>query len=128
MSSLILGGHMIVYLFRYGTQGLGAPIQMLSIAYSFPITVGDAVAYMMMIMVLYTLACGAFVLTQSKVTAPYLPHNLVASDGFLNPSLFHVLGVYLNIFQFCLLLYLLIILILFILCWPNWRRQSISGA
>ena len=106
---------------------------------------------MMLIMVLYTLACGAltmlvsalsrratvslivpvvsmFVLTQSKVTAPYLPHNLVASDGFLNPSLFNVLGVYLNIFQFCLLLYLLIILILFILCWPNWRRQSISGA
>ncbi len=151
MSALILGGHMIVYLFRYGTQGLGAPIQMLSIAYSFPITVGDAVAYMMLIMVQYTLACGAltmlvsalsrraivslivpvvsmFVLTQSKVTAPYLPHNLVASDGFLNPSLFNVLGVYLNIFQICLLLYPLIAVSLFILCWPGWRRQSISGA
>ncbi len=147
MATLILGGHMVVYLFRYGTQGLGAPIQMLSIAYSFPITVGDAVAYMMLIMVLYTLVCGAFTmllsawsrksvvslivpvasmfaLTQSTVTAPYLPHNLVASDGFLNPSLFNVLGVYLNIFQFCLLLYLLIIVTLFILCWLCWRWSA----
>lgn len=147
MATLILGGHMIVYLLRYGTQGLGASLQMLSIVCSFHKSIGYAVAYTLLVLALYTLVCGAFtmlvsalsrratvslivpvvsmfVLTQSKVTAPYLPHNLVASDGFLNPSLFNVLGVYLNIFQFCLLLYLLIIVTLFILCWLCWRWSA----
>lgn len=150
MTTLILGGHMIVYLLRYGAQGLGASLQMLSIVCSINKSIGYAVAYMLLVLAMYTLVCGAFtmlvsalsrrstaslimpvvsmfILTQSKLTAPYLPHNLVASDAFLNPSLFNVLGVYLNIFQFCLLLYLLITVILFILCWLGWRKQAVSG-
>lgn len=147
---LILGAHMIVYLFRYGTQGLGAPLQMLSIVYSFPISVGHAVAYMLLIVALYTLACGSltmlvsalsrrstislivpvvlmFFLTQSRLTAPYLPHNLITWDGFLNVSLFKVFGMYLNVFQVGLLLYPLIAVVLFALCWLCWRRSATCG-
>lgn len=150
-AALILGGHMIVYLLRYGAQGLGASLQMLSIVYSFPISIGHAVSYLLLIVALYTLACGAltmlvsalsrratvslivpvvlmFFLTQSRLTAPYLPHNLVARDGFLNVSLFHVLGVYLNTFQFCLLLYPLAAVALFALCWLGWRRDAACRA
>lgn len=150
MATLILGSHMIVYLLRYGTQGLGASLQMLSIVYSFPKSIGYAVAHMLLALALYTLVCGAFTmlvsassrrsavslivpvvsmfaLTQSKLTAPYLPHNLIAKDGFLSVDVFNVLGIYLNIFHLCLLLYLLITVILFVLCWPNWRRQATGG-
>lgn len=144
---LILGGHMIVYLFRYGTRGLGAPLQMLSIVYSFPISVGHAVAYVLLIVALYTFACGSltmlvsalsrratislivpvvfiFFLTQSRLTAPYLPHNLITWDGFLNVSLFKVFGMYLNVFQIGLLLYPLIAIALFALCWLGWQRSA----
>ena len=146
-AALILGGHMVVYLLRYGIQGLGAPLQMLNIVYSFPISVGHAVAYMLLIVTLYTLVCGAltmlvsilshratfslivpvvlmFFLTQSRLTAPYLPHNLITWDGFLNVNLFKVFGIYLNVFQVGLLLYPLIAVVLFALCWLGWRRNA----
>ena len=150
MAALILGGHLITYLLRYSAQGLGAPLQMLSIVYSFPLCVGQAAAYVLLILALYTLVCGAvtmavsalsrraavslivpvvlmFFLTQSRWTAPFLPHNLVASS-FLHVSLFNVLGVYLNIFQICLLLYPMIAAALFALCWLFWRRSAAGNA
>ena len=106
---------------------------------------------MLLIMALYTLACGSltmlvsvlsrrasvslivpvvfmFFLTQSRLTAPYLPHNLITWDGFLNVSLFEVFGTYLNIFQVGLLLYPLIAVALFALCWLGWRRSAAGRA
>lgn len=146
-AALILGGHMAAYLVRFGVQGLDAPVQMLDIIYSYPVSVGQAVGYMLLIVALYTLACGAltmlvsaltrrtvvalivpviilFWLTQSRLTAPYLPHNLITWDGFLDVSLLRVPGGYLNIFQVGALLYLLAAAALSVLCWPCWRRSA----
>lgn len=147
VAALILGAHLVVYLFRYGVQGLGAPLQMLEIVYSFPISVGQSVFYLLLITALYTLTCGAltmllsalsrrsvpsliipvtflFLLTQSRLTAPWLPHNLITWDGFLCVSLFRFLGTYLNIFQVGLLLYPLIAVVLLALCWAGWQYTA----
>lgn len=150
MAALVLDAHTAAYLIAFGVEGLNAPLQMVDIVYSLPVNIGQALLYMLLLLAMYTLACGAlaallsalthktaaaliipviftFGLTQSRLTAPYLPHNLITWDGVQNVSLFRVPGGYLNIFQVGMLLYPLTALLLFALCWLCWRRWAVAG-
>ena len=120
-----------------------------------PITVGQMLLPMLLILVLYTLICGAFTmlisaLSRNAITAlavpvvlgellnqwrpsargwmGYLPEKLAGWNGPVNLHLVKIFGVYLDNFQFGSLLYMALAAILLVLCWLGWRRSAMGRA
>lgn len=150
-AALVAGATIVTGLLLYGPDGLRAQIQILPWlrASSFPITIGQATAILLALMLAYALVCGALTALVSMFTgsgvaalavsagivlatmrqyqadwAEYLPANLVDEHALMSLRLADLFGLRLNFIQSGLLLYLLIAVILFALCWLGWRRSA----
>lgn len=152
---VIVGMTVAAHLAVWGWKGLDASLQMWQICVPRPITVGEMLVPMLLLLVLYTLAYGGVAMLASALTrsamvglvAPvllvqaidrfhplpygwkgYLPDNLMGWSGPTNMQLVSVFGVYLDNFQFGMLLYLGIAAVLLALCWLGWRRSAVGKA
>lgn len=153
-AALVAGATVAASLALHGISGAEAQIQLLGWLWtsSLPVTVGQAVLILLALMLVYALLCGAAaalvsVLTGSGVAAlavsvgimlaamlhyeeewaAYLPNNLVDEQALLSLRLTDLFGLRLNFIQSGFLLYLLIAVILFGLCWLGWRRNATCG-
>ena len=157
VTALAAGAAIGANLLVYGVWGFDGAIQMFAWLNStlWPITMGQAVVILLLLALAYALVCcGVTALVSvwsgSSVAAltasvgllflalwsrgaavrfgDYLPGQLVDYTVFLNTDLTSVFGVQLNQVQSGFLLYLLIAVILFALCWLGWRRSAAGRA
>lgn len=151
IATFVIGGTVAAHLAVWGVQGFNAHVQFYDMLCPRPITVGQMLLPMLLILVLYTLICGAFtmlisVLTRNAIAAlavpavlaellsqwhpsargwmGYLPEKLAGWNGPVNLHLVKIFGVYLDNFQFGSLLYMALAAILLALCWLGWRRSA----
>ncbi len=149
--AFIVGAVVTAYLAVWGVKGLDAPFQMYDIANPRPVTILQMFLPMLVLLVLYTLLYGGVTMLVATITrssivslavpvllvqvlnrwhqrpygwASYLPENLMGGNGPNNMELVKVIGVYLDNFQFGLLLYLAITMLLLALCWLGWRWNA----
>lgn len=154
-AALVAGSTIVTSLLLYGTDGLRAQIQILPWlrSSSLPITVGQAIAVLLALMLAYALVCGALAALVSMFTgsgvaalavsagamlaamrqyqadwAEYLPTNLVDEHALVSLRLTDLFGLRLNFIQSGFLLYLLIAVVLFAMCWLGWRRSAAGRA
>ena len=150
-AAFIIGGTVAAHLAVWGVQGFDAPVQFYDMLCPRPITVGQMLLPMLLILALYTLICGAFTMLISVLTCNaiaalavpavlaellnqwhpsargwmgYLPEKLAGWNGPVNLHLVKIFGVYLDNFQFGSLLYMAIAALLLALCWLGWRRSA----
>ena len=155
IATFVIGGTVAAHLAVWGVQGFNAHVQFYDMLCPRPITVGQMLLPMLLILVLYTLICGAFtmlisVLTRNAIAAltvpavlaellsqwhpsargwmGYLPEKLAGWNGPVNLHLVKIFGVYLDNFQFGSLLYMALAAILLALCWLCWRRSAMGRA
>ena len=153
-AALVSGAGIVASLLLYGMDGLRAQIQILPWlrSSSFPITIGQAAAILLALTLAYALVCGALAALVSMFTGSgvaalavsagvmlatmqqylmdwteYLPANLVDERALTSLRLTNLFGLKLNFIQSGFLLYLLIAVILFGLCWLDWRRKAAKG-
>ena len=153
-AALVSGSAIVTSLLLYGMDGLQAQIQLLPWlrSSSFPITIGQATAILLALTLAYALVCGALAALASMLTgsgvvalavsagvmlatmrqyhadwAEYLPANLADEHALMSLRLTDLFGLKLNFIQSGFLLYLLIAVILFGLCWLDWRRKAAKG-
>ena len=154
-AAFVIGGTAAAHLAVWGVQGFNAHVQFYDMLCLRPITVGQMLLPMLLILVLYTLICGAFTmlisaLSRNAITAlavpvvlgellnqwrpsargwmGYLPEKLAGWNGPVNLHLVKIFGVYLDNFQFGSLLYMALAAILLVLCWLGWRRSAMGRA
>lgn len=151
VAAFVIGGTVVAHLAVWGVQGFDAPVQFYDMLCPRPITVGQMLLPMLLILALYTLICGAFTmlasaLTRSAITAlavpvvlaellnqwhplargwtSCLPEKLAGWNGPVNLQLVNIFGTYLDNYQVGTLLYLGITATLLALCWLGWRRSA----
>lgn len=149
---VVIGGTVAAHLAVWGVEGFDAPVQFYDMLCSRPITVGQMLLPMLLILVLFTFICGAFTMLVSAFTrnaitalavpvvlaellslwhplasgwACYLPEKLAGWNGPVNLQLVNIFGAYLDNYQVGTLLYLGITAILLALCWLGWRRGAV---
>lgn len=152
---VIMGTTIAAHLAVWGWKGLDAALQMWQPGVPRPVTVGEMLVPMLLLLVLYTLVCGGVTMLASALTrsaivgliAPvllaqaidqyhplpygwkgYLPDKLMGWDGPINIQLVNIFGAYLDNFQFGTLLYFGIAAALLALCWLGWRRSAAGKA
>lgn len=151
-SGVILGSTAAAIFLTREVPGLDAAVQLRCLRSSLPMTMGQAVALMWSLLLLYGLLCGGITLlisawTRSSVaalTAPallvlmqmmripfpvwmgeYMPNQMFDSMSTLSDvRLLRLFGVTLNKLQFGFLLYGLLTILLLSLCWLGWRRSA----
>lgn len=149
-AAVVIGGTVVAHLAVWGVRGFEASVQFYDTLCPRPITVGQMLLPMLLILILYTVICGAFTMlisafTRNPISALaisvvlavllnlwhppahgwtcYLPEKLAGWYGPVNPHLVKFLGPLLDNFQFGSLLYTAIAVLLFALCWLGWRRN-----
>ena len=152
--AIVAGAGIIASLMVYGTTGLSGAIQLLSWLWAsiLPITTGQAVLILFVLLLVYGLLCGGItalvsVLTDSSVAAlavsigmllltmrqyagawaEYMPANLVDQRALMSLTLTNIFGIRLNFFQSGFLLYIALTVVLLVACWLCWRRKATSG-
>lgn len=152
--AIISGVSIATNLLVYGYSSLSGAIQLLPWLWSsiLPITIGQAVLMLLMLLLTYGLLCGAITAMVSALSGSgvvslaisigimlltmrqydvswveYLPANLVDQHTFMSLTLTNIFGINLNFFQSGLLLYMALAFLLFILCWLCWRWKAIKG-
>ena len=156
VTALLAGISSAANLLVYGVWGFNGAIQLFAWLNDslWPITMGQAVAIMLMLTFAYALLCCGLtslvsVLSNSSVaalTAPiglmlfamwmrgsvvwfadYLPGQLVDYKVFRNIDLTNIFGLQLNQVQSGFLLYIVLTFLLLALCWLGWRRNISKG-
>ena len=154
-TTFVVGGTVAAHLAVWGVQGFDAHVQFYDSLCPRPITVGQMLLPMLLILALYTFICGAFTMLISALThnaiialaipavlaellnqwhpsargwLGYLPEKLTGWNGPVNLHLVKIFGVYLDNFQFGSLLYVAIAVLLFALCWLCWQRSAAGRA
>lgn len=152
--AIVAGAAIIADLLVYGTTGLSGAIQLLSWlrASILPITTGQAVLILLGLLLVYGLLCGGItalvsVLTGSSVAAlavsigvllltmrqfdgawaEFLPANLVDQRALMSLTLTNFFGIRLDFFQSGFLLYMALTVILLVVCWLCWWRNTTRG-
>lgn len=152
-AALVSGIVVAVYLACYGHGNWNGAIQLLIGAglswCSWPITMGQGVLILLGVNLLFALLCGGLVAAVSVFTGNgvaamaaavammlqsqrhvqgllgrYLPARLINPDTFRILDLTELGGLQLNLFQSGALLYGVIAVVLFALCWVGWRRWA----
>lgn len=151
----VIGVIMATYIAIWGAEGFDASVQMIDIICALPTTVGNIIFVMLVWVVIYALLCGsvtmllsllthsssiAFIVSVvfmsylSKVYPPssqitdFLPSRMIEWSAMANVRVVNIFGIYLNHFQFGLLLYMAITILLLALCWLGWQWNATGQA
>lgn len=151
----VIGVMMATNIAIWGAEGFGACVQMVDIISALPTTVGNIIFVIQVWVVTYTLLCGSVTMLLSLLThsssvafivsvvfmsylsrvyppssqiTDFLPSHMIAWSSLSNVRLVNIFGIYFDHFQFGLLLYLAITILLLALCWLGWRRSAAGKA
>lgn len=150
MAVLVIGTTMITHFVIWGTEGLGAAVQMINITSGHPnkvfqVILAQIIWFITLAMVYAGVTMLTSVLTHSSIAsfltpvavmlfvsdfiapttsrlADYLPQKLVGWGAEYNCRLVNIFGVQMNCLQFAPLLYGGIAIVLLVLCGFGWRR------
>lgn len=152
---LVIGVMMATYIAIWGAEGFGACVQMVDRISALPTTVGNIIVVIQVWVVTYTLLCGSVTMLLSLLThnssvafivsvvfmsylsqvyppssqiADFLPYHMIEWSSLSNVRLVDIFGIYFDHFQFGLLLYMAITVLLLALCWLGWRWSARGAA
>lgn len=151
----VVGAFIGAELALYGTWGWDGAIQLQPWLWAclHPLTSGQGIGILVVLLLIYALLCGALtaavsVFTGSGVAAlavsvgvmlltmrpnnvggwmEFLPANLVDQHAFASLTLTDLFGLKLDLFQSGALLYAVIAIVLLAFCWLGWRRWVVAG-
>ena len=150
-ATFVISVIMATYIAIWGAEGFGACVQLIDIICALPTTVGNIIFVMLVWVVIYALLCGSVTMLLSLLThsssvafivsvvfmsylsqvyppssqiTDFLPAHMIEWSAMANVRLVNIFGIYLDHFQFGLLLYMAITILLLALCWLGWWQMA----